>query len=82
MSEDHGRIADLERVLAALPMYSDNWDWAEKNIDVLKTVPGMRFPTGLEIKIGWLSVDENHLCHETGKRATDQRPSISKGYDE
>ena len=53
-------------------MYSDNWGWAGRNVDILKTVPGMRFDTSLEMKIGWLTVDDESVCHETGKRQLDQ----------
>lgn len=66
------RVADLERVLVELPMYIDNWKWAQRNVDVLKTVPGMAFDTDLEIKIGWVTVDGDSVCHETGKRQLDQ----------
>jgi hypothetical protein len=62
MSEQ--RVADLERVLADLPMHIDDWEWARRNIDVLKTVPGMRFDTVLEIQIGRLVVNPDGTLTE------------------
>lgn len=54
------RAEALEAVLRDLPMYSDNWSWARENVEVLKTVPGMRFYQDLEIKLGWYKVEDEY----------------------
>ncbi len=41
---DKERIAALERALRNVPGYIDNWEWAEENFDILKTIPGYHFP--------------------------------------
>ena len=55
------RVTDLEAVLRDLPMYIDNWEWARRNVDVLKTVPGIRFDQTLEINIGWMKAQNGYL---------------------
>ena len=37
------RVDDLEKVLADLPGYCDDWSWMRKNFDILKTVPNFPF---------------------------------------
>ena len=40
------RVADLEQVIRDVEGgYSENWDWAERHYDVLKTIPDFAFAT-------------------------------------